>query len=57
VPQPTQPQESNRLFELLSRDFDDHDVLCGGYLINASKLLFGMADAGGTLRQMEYVRR
>jgi hypothetical protein len=50
-------QETSKLLEVLSRDFEGHDVLAAGYLINGPKLLFGAADAGGTLRQFEYMRR
>jgi hypothetical protein len=42
--------------EGLSRDFERHDVLAAGFIINAQKLLFAATDASGTLWQYEYVK-
>jgi hypothetical protein len=54
---PAAAQESTRVLELLSRDFEWHDITATGFVINDKKLLFATADASGTLRQFEYVRR
>ncbi len=59
VPRRTAPavaQEGARTLDLLSRDFDRHDVLAAGFLVNAAKLMLATPDASGTLRQFEYVR-
>eukprot|EP00798_Chlamydomonas_sp_ICE-L_P015928 gene15928-22062_t len=48
--------EADRVLSLLGKDFDQHDVVSTGIIINATKLLFVFADTGGTIRQMEYMR-
>lgn len=51
------PQEASKVLELLSRDYDQQDVVSVGFVINGPKLLFALADSAGALRLMEYVRR
>lgn len=48
--------ESAKVLEGLSRDFEHHDVSAAGFIINAQKLLFAATDASGSIRQYEYVK-
>ncbi|KAF5843830.1 CPSF A subunit region-domain-containing protein [Dunaliella salina] len=48
--------DTTKVLEGLSRDFERHDVSSTGFIINAQKLLFAATDASGTLWQYEYVK-
>ena len=44
--------EVSKGLELLGRDFDHHDVVDAGFVINHTKVLFVSADRAGTLHQV-----
>lgn len=39
----------------MGKEFDSHDAVSTGIVVDERKLLFVYADAGGALRQMQYV--
>lgn len=50
-----QSQDDTKVLSEMGKEFDSHDAVSTGIVVDERKLLFVYADAGGALRQMQYV--
>ncbi|MEW5299108.1 MAG: hypothetical protein WDW36_002154 [Sanguina aurantia] len=48
-------QEDSKVLSEMGKEFDSHDAVATGIVVDDRKLLFVYADAGGALRQRQYV--